>query len=43
MTIGQPSSVDEDHVIWTKAPEQLLNGLWGEIVLSAAEQTAKIN
>ena len=30
--IGQTSS-EEDHAIWSKAPEQPLKGPWGEIVL----------
>lgn len=32
-TTAAPSA-DKDHVIWPKAPEQLVNGSWGEIVLS---------
>lgn len=28
-------SADEDCVMWSKAPVELLHGSWGEIVLSA--------
>ncbi len=27
--LGKPTA-DEDHVMWLKAPEQLLKGFWGE-------------
>lgn len=33
MATEQISSAD-DYMIWLKGPEQLLNGLWGDIVLS---------
>ncbi len=31
MTTGQTPSAEEDHVIWSKVPGQLLNGPSGEI------------
>ena len=34
MTTVQLQSAEEDHVMQSKAPEQLLNGPCGEIVLS---------
>jgi len=36
-TAGQTLSADGDHVIWLKAPEQLLNGACGETVFSTVE------
>lgn len=35
-TFRQTASPDEDHVIWLKAPEQLLTGTWGEISLKSS-------
>lgn len=39
-------SAGDDHVMWSNEPEQLINGPWGEIVLSTAvsknEQREKV-
>ena len=37
LTTGQTPCANEDNVIWSKAPEQLLNGPSGEIVFSTSE------
>lgn len=36
MMIAQTHAVDEDHVIWSKAPEQKQNGSWPFLQLESS-------